>query len=299
MAPHWLSLISPVLRPDTNGYSHTGSGVAPPDYLQPKRIIYDHELILYQGSRFMIETETEQLILEPDSYLIFPPGLLHTELNIGERQGYRYWCHFDWCWHPVHEKTPVMTIMPGEPRFHLCRPAPAYVPKGILYGRLESPAVTYKLAQAMIKVTGSGGEIPLLRGRGLLLQLLIHILERGKAQDTVAKNTLGSLIRERLDRGSGANITTTDLRYLLRDFEYSYEHMSRVFRATYGVSPRQYISAKQLSRARFLLCNSNFTIAEIAYKSGFNSPAYFGKIFHEKEGCTPGDYRRRVKLSRM
>ena len=292
MAVNWLNQISPVLRPVTDGLSHTDHRRTAADYLCPKRIIYDHEMILYQGSRFMIETEEEQIVLEPDSFVILPPGLLHTEINIGKRIGHRYWCHFDWTYMPYHEKTPFMTIMPGTPIFGLYRQPPDFVPKGILRGKLDQPDKAYALARQLARLMSHEGEAACLHARGILLQLLTSQLERNDfGASGSAGDSLASQIRKRLDRTIGKNISITNLPLLLRDLEYSYEHLSRTFRATYGISPMQYIRSQQISRAQLLLRNTEQPVAQIGYQIGFNSPAYFTKAFREVVGQTPKAYR--------
>lgn len=292
MAASWLYQVSPVLRPNWNGAVYTGHAAAAAEYLMPRRIIYDHEVILYAGSRYMIETEDEQIILEPDSYVILPPAVLHGEFNTGRRPGHRWWCHFDWTWQPWHKDTPIMTIMPGAPRFDLCRPAPEFVPKGILHGRIGRPAAVYAQARRLAELMRQGDEGAGLKARAILLQLLVDLLAEKESEAALPPpRTLPSRIRKRLDAAVREGGGDLGLERLLDDLGYSYEHLSRVFRAAYGVSPMQYIRARQLSRAQFLLRNTDTPVGQIGYLLGFNSPAYFTKIFHQAAGQTPGAFR--------
>jgi tetratricopeptide (TPR) repeat protein/AraC-like DNA-binding protein len=54
----------------------------------------------------------------------------------------------------------------------------------------------------------------------------------------------------------------------------------------------QFIREVRLTRAIQLLKNGTFTAAEVSYKVGFGSPAYFNKCFREFFGCTPGDIKK-------
>ena len=47
--------------------------------------------------------------------------------------------------------------------------------------------------------------------------------------------------------------------------------------------------------ARDLLLNSQLTIDEIIYKSGFSSRSPFFKAFAEKYECTPNEFREKYK----
>jgi len=55
----------------------------------------------------------------------------------------------------------------------------------------------------------------------------------------------------------------------------------------------QFIRELRLQKAFELLQDSRYTAAEVAYKVGFSSPAYFNKCFHIYYGCPPG----KVKIS--
>jgi AraC-like DNA-binding protein len=59
-----------------------------------------------------------------------------------------------------------------------------------------------------------------------------------------------------------------------------------------GNSPAFYIKTIRLDSAKELLETSDITISKIAYKTGFNSPSNFTKVFSEKFGITPSQFRR-------
>lgn len=59
-----------------------------------------------------------------------------------------------------------------------------------------------------------------------------------------------------------------------------------------GNSPGYYIKTMRLEKAKELLETSDITVSEAAYKTGFNSPSNFTKVFSEKYGITPSQFRR-------
>ena len=65
----------------------------------------------------------------------------------------------------------------------------------------------------------------------------------------------------------------------------------RMFIHSLGKSPQDYIIEKRLDRALFLLKNTSLQIKEIAYLSGFSTPAYFCKSFKEKHKKSPQSAR--------
>lgn len=59
-----------------------------------------------------------------------------------------------------------------------------------------------------------------------------------------------------------------------------------------GNSPAYYIKNLRLERAKELLETKDVTISEVAFQTGFNSPSNFTKVFTEKYGITPSQFRR-------
>lgn len=68
----------------------------------------------------------------------------------------------------------------------------------------------------------------------------------------------------------------------------------RRFRERCGQSPKQYLQDLRLQRARHLLLTTERqSVAAVAAASGFSSPAYFARVFRERAGLSPGEWRAR------
>lgn len=67
----------------------------------------------------------------------------------------------------------------------------------------------------------------------------------------------------------------------------------RCFRNTIGASPIQYLKQFRVQRAAQLLADSTASVAETGAACGFQDPSYFCKLFRERMGCSPAEYRRR------
>jgi AraC-like DNA-binding protein len=71
---------------------------------------------------------------------------------------------------------------------------------------------------------------------------------------------------------------------------YSKSQLYRKMIAITGVSPNSFIKDYRLHKALELLEKKEDNISEIAFKAGFNSPAYFSKCFVESFGILPSKY---------
>lgn len=68
-------------------------------------------------------------------------------------------------------------------------------------------------------------------------------------------------------------------------------HFLRLFRKAYGLSPYQYIQHLRIEKARRLLADSAVSVADIADLLGFDNSQSFSRLFFQKMGHYPTQYR--------
>ncbi|WP_323788904.1 nickel-binding protein [Psychroserpens sp.] len=78
------------------------------------------------------------------------------------------------------------------------------------------------------------------------------------------------------------------------DFEenlgYSKSKLYRTMMNLIGKSPNMFLRDYRLEKALDVLEKKNCNISEVAYQTGFSSPAYFSKCFHKKYGILPSNF---------
>ena len=72
-------------------------------------------------------------------------------------------------------------------------------------------------------------------------------------------------------------------------------HFLRLFRSVYGLSPYQYIQHLRLEKARVLLANSIISVTDLAGLLGFDNSQSFSRLFYQRVGLYPTQYRLRSK----
>jgi AraC-like DNA-binding protein len=69
-------------------------------------------------------------------------------------------------------------------------------------------------------------------------------------------------------------------------------HFSRIFRQNTGVSFKEYLNARRIERAKYLMRHEEMNVTQAAFAVGFNDLSYFSRLFQTKEGRPPSEYRK-------
>ena len=70
----------------------------------------------------------------------------------------------------------------------------------------------------------------------------------------------------------------------------------RLFRDHLDISPIDFIKKERVQHAKQLLEQTDISVSEACYQSGFNTMSYFGKVFKKEMGCSPSDYAFKNKI---
>ena len=88
----------------------------------------------------------------------------------------------------------------------------------------------------------------------------------------------------------------TRLRDLARQLNVTEDRATHLIRECCGTTYREMLVETRLKRAKELLLFSSLPILEVALTSGFNEISHFNRLFRRRTGCSPGNYRRKVKV---
>ncbi len=74
-------------------------------------------------------------------------------------------------------------------------------------------------------------------------------------------------------------------------FNISPNHLSRIFRQRGHMTLADYITWVRIDRAKFMLQRYDFRLTEVAVRCGFQEVNYFFRVFKNRTGMTPTQYR--------
>jgi AraC family transcriptional regulator len=127
----------------------------------------------------------------------------------------------------------------------------------------------------------------------LLADHLATTYGRGQREEDPLPGTLSrpklrrvsEYVRARLSK----DLTVEDMAAVVN---ISPHHFSRLFRATTGETPHQFVMRHRLEEAERLLLETDEPIAEVARQVGYQDASHFALIFRRRTGFAPRAYRR-------
>lgn len=125
-------------------------------------------------------------------------------------------------------------------------------------------------------------------------ELCLGLLERAgaKAQGPVKGGLTPAQVRRAIEFMSSNLDHCLSLEDIASALDLSPFHFARCFRATVGMPPHKFLTRLRIAEAKRLLRNRDETVAMIAGRTGFGSPAGLSRTFASTLGLSPTSYRR-------
>lgn len=114
-------------------------------------------------------------------------------------------------------------------------------------------------------------------------------------QDSISKldnefiDKLTHIIEENLE------IEQLNIAQIAEQMNMSHSSLYRKIKTLTGMSANEFIRKIRMRNAEKLLLSCKYSIAEIIYKVGISTPAYFRQCFKEEFGVTPTEYMKNIK----
>jgi transcriptional regulator GlxA family with amidase domain len=99
------------------------------------------------------------------------------------------------------------------------------------------------------------------------------------------------------DRMDAASEEEWPVRRLANVSGVSPAHFARSFRDAFGLPPHRYLLTRRIERAKALLRDTDLSITEIAFETGWSSLGTFGRTFRDITSEAPGELRARERAA--
>jgi transcriptional regulator GlxA family with amidase domain len=99
------------------------------------------------------------------------------------------------------------------------------------------------------------------------------------------------------DRIDAASHEDWPVSRLARVSSVSEAHFARAFKEAFGAPPHRYLLTRRIERATALLRDTELSITDIAFQTGWSSMGTFGRTFRDITGESPGEFRAREQAA--
>ena len=97
------------------------------------------------------------------------------------------------------------------------------------------------------------------------------------------------------DRMDAASHEEWPVTRLAKVSHVSAAHFARQFKEAFGLPPHRYLLTRRIEKAKALLRDTQMSISEIAFHTGWGSLGTFGRTFRDVTGESPGNVREETK----
>ncbi len=260
-------------------YDLTGKFQAPsPEWIHFTRYMQNFELIVVTEGTAYLQIDEQFFDICKGEFMLFAP--------LSKQSGYKssscafYWLHFT-CENSfrIVSSDEIPLELPIEK---------IYIPR---YGKatnLEKIIVLMKHLQDSVRSYHNSLQNNYL-STAVLCELFCQFKERNSPQNSsMKKKQLFNDIQDYIKWYRNTDIKVSEI---AEYFGYNRRYLSEFFKTLSGYSLKQYIIQEKIDLAKYLLCETNENISDIAYSLGFNDNHIFMKVFKKTVGLTPTQYR--------
>ena len=116
---------------------------------------------------------------------------------------------------------------------------------------------------------------------------VLNALRKGHL-DLTLKKTLAEQLHDYLTENFAMDISISSL---ATQFNYSKDHIIRVFKSMYQITPHQYLIQCRICYAKLLLSSEGMRVADVSAECGFSDVSAFYRAFLRMEGISPAQYK--------
>jgi AraC-like DNA-binding protein len=160
--------------------------------------------------------------------------------------------------------------------------------------RLEGHEALRALFESLVKRHSKPGPGTELLEKASILQILHALMAESAGQGAADKGS--KAIRSALAFMRRNFRRKTRLAEIAAAAGLSPFYFHRLFSASLGRSPADYLNGLRLDAARESLATTDASATEIARACGFENPPYFFTLFKKECGSTPAEFRERYRL---
>lgn len=259
-------------------------------WIHTKRNLDSFEVIIGVKGTIFMQQDEERYTVTPENALLLLPGHTHQGYEVSHENVSFYWMHFQcksWELIDKAQASDVIRTLSVNPNFNGFTQnilLPVFM-KLSCHEKLTIHFVQLMHSANFKNYTAYVSDYMLTL---ILMELTQQFLDAAMINIPKFEDTRIHTMLEWIHIHLNSNLTLTQL---AEKFGYNKDYLSRYFKKQTGMTILKYINSMRILKAKELLCESAFSIKEIAYQLGFKDDKYFMKQFKKSENITPSKYR--------
>jgi len=265
--------------PPTPFYLESGVTIYQPGEQHPNRRnigVFDL-LIIEKGCLFMGEESTEWALKEGETLLLLP-NKYHYAVRPCEEETKFYWIHFQAATHWEETNDREFSQSSQEYTIQLKK-----------NWSFPYPKQGFSLVDRLISTTQERHSDSFWMRQQLFNEMLQVMDIRQNRQDSDPALAVAEqaefFIKTNYQRGITNQMLSDEL-------HFHYNYITRCMKKVYGVTPMEYLLKFRLEQAKLLLLRTDWSIATISEKVGFENPPYFTRCFSREMKISPLRFRK-------
>jgi len=241
------------------------------------RILQEYQINYITEGSGLFETSNDQFKVVPGSILVLQPGVWHR---------YKPDPSTGWREHYIGFNGPFCANIFKEAFFQASKPV-------IYIGFQESMLKLFFEIVQHVKEERTGHQQVSAATTILMLSKILSVVRNQEFAGKTIERTIQKAclyFRENPDRN-------VNIEELAGELNVGYSYFRQMFRKYTGMPPTQYHLSLRIQRAKDLLASTNISFKEIANDLGFESYFYFSRIFREKTGKSPMEFKKEILRS--
>ena len=189
-------------------------------------------------------------------------------------------------------KLDILHNCAGRP-LELSQPAKHFLRTILTLSRKVIASPLNRVYQYEISLREDASDVSVQLIRSCLESLLLTLCDsRPAAPPEESRNAVVRQLTSFLEENTDKKLTMQTVSYR---FGYSPAWLQHIFKAETGKSIMQYFISLKIEKAKRLIAESEYSVAEISDMLGYDTPQYFSRQFKEFANMTPSAYAASVK----
>jgi AraC-like DNA-binding protein len=238
------------------------------------RILPEFQLIYITGGEGTFSSQGRDYQVKPGCILLILPGIKHAYRPLPETGWHEYWVGF---------KGGYFSKLLEEGRFS---------PEHIFFETGLHDSILNTFNHILDEVRA---ERPLyqLKTCALILSLIAEVLSRERRKDQ--PNHYEKIVARTKYLMESNVCGAINLPSISEQLGISVPRLNAIFKDYTSMTPYQYYIHIKIHKAENLLEQEDISVKEAAYKMGFEDQYYFSRLFKNKTGVSPSDWKKFIR----